>query len=273
MPNHITNRLYIRTDDTALLERILSEIKGEQEDQLIDFNKFVAIPDELKGTVSPMRIISQEAYDEQEKELAKGEIDEKKHPFGISRSLTKELSDKYRKEFGADNWYDWQCDNWGTKWNAYDQFNHGDGEIEFNTAWSTPFDAMVHLSTKYPDVEFFIQYADEDFGYNVGEYTLVNGEETETFQPDGGSIEALKLAMEIKGDEDFYLGDNLIDQCEDEISEHSEMLIQIAHEKNMLNEDYPPLVLERLKELAILDEDFDRVIEIDKLLAQPKTEE
>lgn len=169
MPNHVTNRLFIKTDNAERLAQILSEIKGDEDHQFIDFNKFVAMPNELKNTVSPMRIISQAEYDAQEKKIASGDLTKEQKAFGISRSLTAELSAKYKKEFGADNWYDWQTANWGTKWNAYSQ-NHveGENEIEFDTAWSTPYEAMVHLSTKYPDVEFEIQYADEDLGQNVG---------------------------------------------------------------------------------------------------------
>ena len=44
------------------------------------------------------------------------------------------------------NWYDWNCENWGTKWNAYEceiiedcigEYNDM-LEIKFTTAWGVP---------------------------------------------------------------------------------------------------------------------------------------
>ena len=43
------------------------------------------------------------------------------------------------------NWYDWCCENWGTKWNSYDG-NVTDDGIGFNTAWSPPSPVITALS-------------------------------------------------------------------------------------------------------------------------------
>lgn len=101
---------------------------------------------------------------------------------------------------------------------------------------------------------------------------MLDGEEIDTVEVDGGSVEALKMAMEIKGDEDYHLTDYII-ECttgEEEIDDYIDKLIQIAHEKEILNDDYPPIVLERLKELALADEQFERVIKIEALLNKEK---
>jgi len=258
MPNHITNRLIIIGTEEQVAQ-IRAEIKGEREDQFIDFNTFVKMPVELENTVSPMRILTQEEYDAQEL---------KSRNWGLSRGLTKALSYEYQKKFGADNWYDWQTRNWGTKWNAYEQVEHEANEIEFDTAWSTPLQAMVHLSKKYPQVQFEVRYADEDFGYNVGEYLLINGSIENQNIPDGGTVEALELAMEIKGDEELYLEQYLCEDIEDELSSYEENLCEIAHNKGKLLENYPTIVLNYLKELALKDEQFERVVKIDELLSK-----
>lgn len=265
MPNHITNRLTI-IGTAEQVAQVRAEIKGEREDQLIDFNTFAPIPKELEGTVSPMRIISQEEYDIQETKIANNDLTENERNWGLSRGLTKKLSDEYKEKFGADNWYDWQTGNWGTKWNAYEQFEADENCIEFETAWSTPVHAMTQLSKKYPQVEFQVEYADEDFGYNVGIYSLINGVIENQNIPDGGTIEALEMAMDIKGDDEYYLGSYLVDDIQDELGGFEENLIKIAHNKGKLYDDYPVIVLNKLKELALADEQFERVIEIDKLL-------
>lgn len=272
MPNHITNRLTIIGTHEQIAQ-IRAEIKGEEDNQFIDFNTIAKIPEELVGTVSPMRILTQEEYDAQELRISTDNLTEIEKSWGISRGLTKKMSEEYIKKFGADNWYDWQRANWGTKWNAYDQVSHSENEIEFDTAWCTPFEAMVNLSKKYPLVTFEVAYADEDFGYNVGEYTLLNGEVQIENTPDGGTIEALEMAMDIKGDEDYYLEDVLIEDVGDELSSYEENLCTIAHKRGKLIKGYPLIVLEKLKELALSDEQYERIIEIDKLIALQKPDE
>lgn len=272
MPNHITNRLTIIGTEEQIAQ-VREAIKGEGEDQFIDFNKIAPIPTELQGTVSPMRIITQAKYDEQERRIANNELSDMEKQWGLSRGLTQALANEYKEKFGHCDWYGWQTSNWGTKWNAYSQHENDENCIEFDTAWSNPYSILVKLSQMFPEVTFEVEYADEDFGYNVGRYTLVNGEQTESNIPDGGSQEAIEMAMDIKGDEDYYLTDYLCyDVEEDDINDFVENLIQIAHEKGKLVAEYPVCILERLKELALESEQFERVVEIDKILATKETE-
>ena len=274
MPNHITNRLTIIGTEEQVAQ-VRQAIKGEKEDQFIDFHKIAPIPKELVGTVSPMRIISQEEYDIQEKKIATNDLTENERNWGISRSLTQALADEYKKKFGHCDWYGWQTANWGTKWNAYDQYSNDDAVIEFDTAWSTPYSLLVNLSKMFPQITFEVEYADEDFGYNVGKYILLNGETIDQNIPDGGSQEAIEMAMDIKGDEEYYLEGYLTDEADEdgELSGFAETLIQIAHERGVLHKDYPVIVLEKLRELALADEQFERVIQIGNYLAKEETED
>lgn len=269
MPNHITNRLTIIGTEEQVAQ-VRAEIKGEREDQYIDFHKIAPIPKELEGTVSPMRIVSQEEYDAQELKIATDDLTENERNWGISRSLTQALADEYKKKFGHCDWYGWQTANWGTKWNAYEQHEIDANVIEFDTAWSTPYSLLVNLSKKYPQVTFEVEYADEDFGYNVGKYVLLDGETIDQNIPDGGSQEAIEMAMDIKGDEEYYLEGYLVDEADEdgELSDFAETLIQIAHERGKLSKEYPPVVLDKLRELALADEQFERVIQIGNYLAK-----
>jgi hypothetical protein len=275
MPNHITNRLTIIGTEEQV-KQVLEAIKGEREDQFIDFNKISPIPKELENTQSPSKIISQKEYDEQEKRIAEGNLTDNEKNFGLSRGLTPELANEYRKKFGYADWYNWQIENWGTKWNAYEQVQV-ENVIEFQTAWSTPFSLLVNLSLMFPEVTFEVRYADEDFGYNVGEFTLLGGDEILTNIPNGGSDEAYELAMDIQyGTPEEYFDcneeiftDDYINEDEGELSGYVSQMIDLAYKhKHYPSEDcnYHKLALERFKELALADENFELVIVIDKEL-------
>lgn len=275
MPNWITNQVTFSGNE-EVIARMREEIKGEGDERFIDFNKIAPIPSELVNTTTPPNIISQEEYDQQEERIAKGELTDSEKNWGISRGITQEMHDDLRKRFGYADWYGWQINNWGTKWNASESVEFDDS-IEFNTAWSTPFNLLVALSKKYPEVRFEIRYADEDFGYNVGEYALQNGEEVECNIPEGGTYEAYVMAMEVQyGDIRGYFDSNeevfSNDYTEDdatELSHYVSTMVDIAYD----HECYPTedcddhkLVLERFKEKAMVDEKYELVAIIQKEL-------
>ena len=274
MPNWVRNILEFSGNE-EVIARMREEIRGEGEDRVIDFNKIAPIPKELVGTQSPTRIISQEEYDLQEERIAKNELTEGEKNWGISRGITQEMADEYIEKFGHTCWYGWQNANWGTKWNACDSEDYGD-YIEFNTAWATPFDLLVKLSEKYPEVTINVRYADEDFGYNVGEYTLLNGEEIDTNIPEGGTYESYLMAMDIQyGTPHDYFDCNeevfteLWEEDEKELGDYLLNMIAIAYEHEVYpfeDCEYHKLVLERFKELALADENFELVALIQKEL-------
>ncbi|NDB61782.1 hypothetical protein EB001_25575 [bacterium] len=271
MPNWIRNNVEFSGNE-EVIARMKEEIKSE--DRVIDFNKIAPIPIELVDTQSPTRIISQEEYDQQEERIAKGELTDSEKQWGLSRGLTQELADEYRAKFGHSDWYGWQNANWGTKWNASDSEDYGDF-IEFNTAWATPFYLLVALSKKYPEVRFSVRYADEDFGHNVGEFVLQNGEEVECNIPEGGTYEAYVMAMDIQYggvDEYFDCNEEIFNELwddEEELGNYISMMIDIAYDHDCYpyeDCEYHKLVLERFKEKAIADEKFELVALIQKEL-------
>lgn len=100
------------------------------------------------------------------------------------------------------NWYTWQSDNWGTKWNACDPlfFNDGSGVV-FETAWSFCYPVIKKLSELFPKVEFAFRYADEDIGNNCDSGTAKNG----VVQFDNlDSYHATELTITLWGYEDDY---------------------------------------------------------------------
>lgn len=192
MPNHVINKMVISGKEERV-KSLLEAIRNTEENMLIDFNKIDPMPLELKGTHSP------------------------------SRGDRPDLIAKY----GVDNWYDWSVSHWGTKWNAYEQ-TKGESDTDkngnytetifFETAWSTPFPVIRNLSKQFPYVGIHVTFADEDAGSNCGMYSLYDGEEVdETYLPESGSKEAMKVYFELwGGEEDWEINEDGEYQFKDE---------------------------------------------------------
>ena len=86
--------------------------------------------------------------------------------------------------YGADTWYDWSNNNWGTKKNAMNS-SISDNIIEFDTANSAALPITEKLSKLYPDVRFSHEWADEDIGQNCGRYVFKNGIVISEYLPQG----------------------------------------------------------------------------------------
>lgn len=148
MPNWCKNNLKIYSNGEKTLEllELLKNEKGE-----MTFNKFLPMPKELNDT-------------------------EKQYGTEMTDEKSKELRDKY----GADNWYDWRCENWGCKWDASESAFYKNGDywmVSFQTPWGPPIEFVQALSKKFNTMEFVMQYADENIGGSpLGEATFTNGE-------------------------------------------------------------------------------------------------
>jgi len=62
-----------------------------------------------------------------------------------------------------DGWYNWNVNNWGTKWDIGESAEVTGDLIEggiafFDTAWSPPIQAIEALSEKFPSVNFILEY-------------------------------------------------------------------------------------------------------------------
>lgn len=78
------------------------------------------------------------------------------------------------KDIG-DGWYDWSVEHWSTKWDVSESYEDEMGRICFDTAWSTPIGIMIELSKRYKELNFEVEYADEDLGFNAGCYNVYRG--------------------------------------------------------------------------------------------------
>ncbi len=121
-------------------------------------------------------IFSKEDYKKAQKkikEIIKKEKKTGKIDFTCSCSLIdlgvnnlEDLGNIYIKnilDYGADTWYDWCNNNWGTKWNACSTRYINDNEVEFETAWNMPYELFEKISKKY-NARVEVAYANEDIG-------------------------------------------------------------------------------------------------------------
>lgn len=64
------------------------------------------------------------------------------------------------------DWYNWRCENWGTKWDAYDiELDNDRAEICMRTAWAPPLPILNLLQERYPDLQMRV-YGRDEFEFN-----------------------------------------------------------------------------------------------------------
>jgi|SRR5210317_741310 len=123
MPNWTYNNVQFvgKTEDSV--KQLKDLLKSKDND--FDFNNIIPMPLALMETVSGS-------------ENAKPEWQKKQ-------------SQKLISKYGADNWYSWSIENWGTKWNACDtnvELNKNVLSYTFDTAWDAPREiakALLHM--------------------------------------------------------------------------------------------------------------------------------
>lgn len=150
MPNWCMNELIVsgKAKDIAVFKAQAHRPGGKDGCEL-DFciSRFIPIPEELKGTQSPVA---------------------KPNPT-------------LKKKYGADNWYDWCCNNWGTKWDvegAAAGVSKGKLGYTFDSAWSPPTQAIEKISEMYPNLKFVLHFSEEGMGFE-GTQEFLAGEMTE----------------------------------------------------------------------------------------------
>ena len=206
MPNHVRNRLIIKADE-AKTNEITDFLMGKSDEDgmpcPIDFNKIVPMPESLmiesgsRGEMGEVILNKKgfyagKEYPEVKKMFEELSAEQQQESLKIAR-----LYRSNRKKYGHANWYGWCCENWGTKWNAYNQEKTATNEIWFDTAWSCVVRLIGILSQKFPEAEFDYTWADEDTGSNCGQAIIKNGKGW-VDTPDDGSKEAFELAFEMR---------------------------------------------------------------------------
>ena len=134
MPNWCDNQITITGPSSVIdkIEKIVNEESNNAENGLLQF--FHPMPKALLETEAGPTA------------KTKAEKDERK-----ARKL----------EFGAENWYDWRVNNWGTKWEVNEFYGvdkqadaligHSTISFAFSSAWSPPIGAYEKFLENNPD--------------------------------------------------------------------------------------------------------------------------
>jgi hypothetical protein len=142
---------------------------------LFDFNFVIPMPKEMENTTYPRPRTREEIISMAEHGNWTKETLEERLETALTSDEKKRL-DELKSLYGCDNWYDWCCTNWGTKWNAC----HSEGfEIHesatmtiynFDTAWSPPVPVIHALAVAYPKLRFRLEYTCEG---ESGRYAII----------------------------------------------------------------------------------------------------
>ena len=202
MPNHVSSNLVI-TGPSDDVRRFVSHVDRSVTNagNALDFNGVVPLPEELKGTSSPVHIQSKTEIDNmwsewnQKKDAGKFEDRELKYGKPFNLGITQEASDTLIAKYGDNNWYEWAIRNWGTKWGAYDtgewdvtvnENDNSSARVSYNTAWSPATEFFKRASLLFPTLTFVTEYADEGELF-VGETNFENGEIIMKIEPEWDS--------------------------------------------------------------------------------------
>lgn len=146
MPNWCSNHLEI-TGDKETIARFRSavslDVDGVQRYSILP--SLFPVPKELTDTVS--------GFFSDPEEQAK---------------MQQKYEDNVAK-YGYKDWYDWQYDNWGTKWGDCDTELVDDTETSlsfmFESAWGAPDKGIEAISIMFPSLAFILSYEETGMGF------------------------------------------------------------------------------------------------------------
>lgn len=150
MPNWCNNNLIIKGDQelrNKFAEQVtLSEEEADKRGQRCDIlGKLYPTPQELVDTVSG---------------------------WTADESVQAEREKQYeanKAKYGSKDWYDWNCDHWGSKWGDCETYmvENNDSELHFSfaSAWSPPLQGIAQLARMFPELRFMVSYDESGMGY------------------------------------------------------------------------------------------------------------
>jgi len=124
-------------------------------------------------------------------------------PDNIFRGDLGQKEEEMCRKEGRPTWYNWNIDNWGTKWGGYSYKKLDENVFQFETAWSSVPKIIEVICEEFPDIELLYEWSDEDFGYNCGSIHYKDGKYL-TVVPEGASLEAYEIGFKLQPEQKKY---------------------------------------------------------------------
>lgn len=170
MPNHVTNRITVTGDAQSVAELFAGCFRKQKPE----------VPDWWHAKAKDESIPAEKRAEWQER-IAKREAEEPFDVFDFGMIIpvpafiangSDGLVSGSREDNTGRNWYRFNSEAWGTKWNAYDLSikENTDGRLvfTFDTAWSEPHPVIATLMRWFPELHITHEFFDEGhcfYGY------------------------------------------------------------------------------------------------------------
>ena len=179
MPNHCYNSLSITGDGRAIdafmdkIQWACEKFGGNEENEGMTFTAFVPHTDNvLHGVTGHGRFVRRDGVWESTtltEEQAAAEGLEYVYSKYMTDSSGAVFMQDEAKERGLVDWYDWNIENWGTKWDAYDVDVHRPTAeelyITFDTAWAPPVPVIQAMQEQHPELSIFASF--DEYGMMI----------------------------------------------------------------------------------------------------------
>ena len=159
MPNWCYDYLSVTGPKEELDEYVkksLVDPRNDGERKVFAFRGLLPTPEELTRYTSPNR-----------------------PEHGETEEDMKERVERFKEEYGFEDWYAWNCGTWGTKWDVdsidYNRESEDHFTVSFDSAWSPPIGYLENVSEMFPNLSFHMEFEEEGMGF-AGECTVQNGE-------------------------------------------------------------------------------------------------
>lgn len=207
MPNYVMNEVTFRGNEEEI-KKLRALLKSNVNE--FDFNKVIPMPESLNlEDGSDTEVAIQAAKAKRAGKIHCDYIEERiwareRHTYDEWAAIGEKYLQNIDK-YGFPTWYGWRNKYWGTKWNSDDVEWISDNTVRFTTAWNMPQPVYEKISELFPDLTFYVLFADEDIGNNCGHVWYEEGNFNVEYDGD------VELACELWG-----LDPSEIEQCEEE---------------------------------------------------------